>query len=1541
MSHFSIAGARSRRMMVMTAGVVAVLSLFAQSALANNPPSPPPLNFFNNFFVTGDYVVGGVALRGAGVNGYATGTISIPDANSVPATGVPPGADIVAAYLYWQTVESALNKYAGQQGYFNGYAITGAVLGNPNTPQSWGLSFCTGWFPLFKAIRSYRADVRPYLRLDANGHVQGVVRLADTGSNWGVPPQTLGASLVIVYRVFSPAVPLKSIVLYDGAFAPIDDWHNMSQGIQGFYQAATSPVAKITHIVGNGQSNKFQKVYLLNDKTHVAVPLPSLYGTKPPFPGYYNSSNPTNSPTGKFYNGSWDNPTWVVNNYGPAVKAEDASDTTFVDPDCGCVSWSAVVFSTTVQNTDNDGLLNTWKTHHGYTDVKDGSWVDLTGATLGQKDLFIQADSMCSEVKADGTCDTANGHSHAPDPTAVAAMASAFSARGINLHFVPGNVIPETTCSDNFATSPPTLCPYPGQAGVVGWKGGFEFLKNQPINYPDEASCEAATSPACKRGFQHGKKDSYHYLLFGHSLGLANWTLQDGSLVSLVDAGNIATLTTLYPHKLTAGVDRVTVSDAISNPNLSGTYIVQSVTSDNGFTIQTKNVTDGSYTKTTDPSLSVSKGTAGTTSGYSDIGGSDSTVTLGGWGADGQSVAVQAGTMMHELGHTLALTHGGLYFDNPASSVATLGQNCKPNFQSVMNYLFQVDLLGPNSVLDYSGQELPPLDESTASPANVLASALYSTTTWYAPTQPVGTAATHHCDGSPLAGDLPTFRLAGPTDSIQWFAGQDINFDGIPNSSTATPLRGFNDWAHIDLRQIGATGNNIPGAGIFGVGGGIFGVGGGIFGVGGGIFGVGGGIFGVGGGIFGVGGGIFGVGGGLGSGEITVEVANSVVRPPRNLAPKPNDTLMAHSVELDWNAPSFGQIGSYDVYRGVNGAPPTLFYPTNSAALLTTTSFTDSAVSDCTTYTYFVSAILASDGRESVGSNSVQYAVPCPPTGLTASISVANNVASVTLNWTAASSASGPVYGYNVYRNSGTTPIATVQSPTTTFTDQGVNLNTTYTYYVTALLVDNTGCPANQHCRESSAATVAILQQTITFPPIPDMTYGNPDFTPNATASSGLAVSFAATGNCTVTGNMVHITGAGSCTVRASQAGNNIYEPAPDVSRSFNIAKANPTINVTGYSVTYDGNPHTATGSAKGVFNENLVGLDLTGTTHTNAGSYTDPWTFTDVTGNYNNANSTVSDSIAKANPTISVTPYSVTYDGNAHTATGTAKGVKGEALAGLNLSGTTHANAGNYADSWTFTDVTGNYNNANGPVADVIVKAGSTTTITSITPSPSILGQSFTVNFTVSPAIGGTPTGNVTVSDVSGANCVGALTGGTGKCVLTLPVLISGKAVVGTRTITATYPGDNNFFGSAGNKNQQVNFNFTGFLSPLAPAGDSSYSGIFGDDLITIKWQLTTSSGSYISDLKANKLGVYFSPLPANKVCPLPGAVPPGTNLISLYNPATGAVAQSSSFSYSTTSNQFVFKWNAEHFNTGCYVIELDLQDGQVKRTALRVVEE
>ena len=93
-------------------------------------------------------------------------------------------------------------------------------------------------------------------------------------------------------------------------------------------------------------------------------------------------------------------------------------------------------------------------------------------------------------------------------------------------------------------------------------------------------------------------------------------------------------------------------------------------------------------------------------------------------------------------------------------------------------------------------------------------------------------------------------------------------------------------------------------------------------------------------------------------------------------------------------------------------------------------------------------------------------------------------------------------------------------------------------------------------------ATASLINQTITFDALGDKTFGDADFSVSASSDSNLAVSFAATGNCTVTDSTVHLTGAGSCTITASQAGDSNYNAATDVPRTFTISNANQTITV-------------------------------------------------------------------------------------------------------------------------------------------------------------------------------------------------------------------------------------------------------------------------------------------------------------------------------------------------------------------------------------------
>ncbi len=82
-------------------------------------------------------------------------------------------------------------------------------------------------------------------------------------------------------------------------------------------------------------------------------------------------------------------------------------------------------------------------------------------------------------------------------------------------------------------------------------------------------------------------------------------------------------------------------------------------------------------------------------------------VTLGRWRLYGGSINEQAGTFMHELGHTLGLRHGG--GDNI---------NYKPNYYSVMSYTWQFPctwLPDTSWKLDYSPEAIPTLDEANLS----------------------------------------------------------------------------------------------------------------------------------------------------------------------------------------------------------------------------------------------------------------------------------------------------------------------------------------------------------------------------------------------------------------------------------------------------------------------------------------------------------------------------------------------------------------------------------------------------------------------------------------------------------------------------------------------------------------------------------------------------------------------------------------------------------------------------------------------------------
>jgi Secretion system C-terminal sorting domain len=109
--------------------------------------------------------------------------------------------------------------------------------------------------------------------------------------------------------------------------------------------------------------------------------------------------------------------------------------------------------------------------------------------------------------------------------------------------------------------------------------------------------------------------------------------------------------------------------------------------------------------------------------------------------------------------------------------------------------------------------------------------------------------------------------------------------------------------------------------------------------------------------------------------------------------------------------------------------------------------------------------------------------------------------------------------------------------------------------------------------------------QTITFPAIADKLPNAAPFALNATSNAGLPISYTiattpANNVASLSGNIVTILGEGSVTITASQIGSTNYNPAPNVTRKFNVSLlTNIQSNLPASSLTVYPNP-----SEKGIF---------------------------------------------------------------------------------------------------------------------------------------------------------------------------------------------------------------------------------------------------------------------------------------------------------------------------------------------------------------------
>ncbi|UJP66603.1 carbohydrate binding domain-containing protein [Mongoliitalea daihaiensis] len=134
-----------------------------------------------------------------------------------------------------------------------------------------------------------------------------------------------------------------------------------------------------------------------------------------------------------------------------------------------------------------------------------------------------------------------------------------------------------------------------------------------------------------------------------------------------------------------------------------------------------------------------------------------------------------------------------------------------------------------------------------------------------------------------------------------------------------------------------------------------------------------------------------------------------------------------------------------------------------------------------------------------------------------------------------------------------------------------------------------------------------LSAQSITFVDIPAQLAGGDPIELEATASSGLAVSFTAESeNISIEGNVVTLLAAGRATIVATQEGNNEFRPAAPVTRSFCINPLKPTISLSGEGT---GNATLTSSASMGNqwFRNGIAIEGATGQTFTvtNQGSYT------------------------------------------------------------------------------------------------------------------------------------------------------------------------------------------------------------------------------------------------------------------------------------------------------------------------------------------------
>jgi hypothetical protein len=368
--------------------------------------------------------------------------------------------------------------------------------------------------------------------------------------------------------------------------------------------------------------------------------------------------------------------------------------TATASPTCSAPCEGVFGGTVVIVDADGDGLLDAWEQAGGWDYNNDGL-VDLNlwnlGARPNHKDIFVEVDYMDCTV-AGGDC----GDNHNHKPTA-----------GIIEDGVLGQ-----TCDDGIDNGPDGLTDTadPDCAVVVAFD-------NAPVNNPDNTTGihlhvlvdqalrhhrfmnfagslledpTAANPGPCNDGLDNG----FDGQADGNDADCQGGLITEGGLGTCNDGND------------NDGDHLVDFADPDCAPSDFDNVKSFGTAGDSKQTLaaKTRVFHYAIFAHSVYPDNTASPLWEDTISGYGEMPGNDFMVTLGEWAFTADE---QEGTFMHELGHNLGLDHGG------GDSM-----NYKPNYLSVMNYMFQMTNIVANRPLDYSRWVLPLPDNEDGQGAN-------------------------------------------------------------------------------------------------------------------------------------------------------------------------------------------------------------------------------------------------------------------------------------------------------------------------------------------------------------------------------------------------------------------------------------------------------------------------------------------------------------------------------------------------------------------------------------------------------------------------------------------------------------------------------------------------------------------------------------------------------------------------------------------------------------------------------------------------------